>query len=39
MMRDCRVRHIMTAEVVSIGISESITELIRVFASYPPVHL
>jgi CBS domain-containing protein len=38
-MRDCRVRHIMTAEVVSIEVHEPVTELIRLFASYPVHHL
>jgi CBS domain-containing membrane protein len=34
-----RVRHIMTAEVLSIDISESITEAMRLFASFPVHHL
>jgi CBS domain-containing protein len=34
-----RVRHIMTAEVLSIDIRESITEAMRLFASYPVHHL
>jgi predicted transcriptional regulator len=38
-MRDERVRHIMTAEVLSIDIWESITEAMRLFASYPVHHL
>jgi hypothetical protein len=38
-MRDERGRHIMTAEVLSIDIRESITEAMRLFASYPVHHL
>lgn len=38
-MQNERVRHIMAAEVLSIDIRESITEAMRLFASYPVHHL
>jgi CBS-domain-containing membrane protein len=38
-MRNELVRHIMTVEVLSIDIRESITEAMRLFASYPVHHL
>jgi CBS domain-containing protein len=38
-MQNELVRHIMTAEVLSIDIRESITEAMRIFASYPVHHL
>lgn len=38
-MLDERVRHIMTTEVLSIDIKESITEALRLFAGYPVHHL
>jgi CBS domain-containing protein len=38
-MQDERVRHIMTTAVVSIGIHEPITELLRLFASHTLHHL
>jgi CBS domain-containing protein len=38
-MQNERVRHIMTAEVRSIDVGESITEAMRLFASYPVHHL
>lgn len=38
-MRDERVRHIMTAAVLSIEVNEPVTEVIRLFASYPVHHL
>jgi CBS domain-containing membrane protein len=38
-MQNERIRHIMTAELLSIDIRESITEAMRLFASYPVHHL
>jgi acetoin utilization protein AcuB len=38
-MRDERVRHIMTEAVLSIGLHEPVTEVMRLFASYPLHHL
>jgi CBS domain-containing protein len=38
-MQNERVRHIMTQTVVSIGIHESITEALSLFAKYPIHHL
>jgi len=38
-MQDEHVRHIMTAAVLSIDVGESITEAMRLFASYPAHHL
>jgi CBS domain-containing membrane protein len=38
-MQNERVRHILTPEVLSIDIRESITEAVRLFASYPVHHL
>ncbi len=38
-MENERVRHIMTAEVLSIDLREPVTEAMRLFASYPVNHL
>ena len=38
-MQDDRVRHIMTAPVLSIGVHEPITEVLRIFAHSPLHHL
>jgi CBS domain-containing protein len=38
-MQNERVRHIMTEAVLSIDVSESITEAMRLFAGYPAHHL
>lgn len=38
-MQNVRVRHIMTTQVLSIDIDESITEALRLFAGYPVHHL
>jgi len=38
-MRDERVRHIMTAAVVSISVHEPVTEVLRLFANQPLHHL
>jgi len=38
-MQDDRVRHIMTAPVLSIGVHEPITEVLRIFAQSPLHHL
>src|SRR5450631_2357578 len=38
-MQNELVRHIMTAEVLSIDIRESITEAMRLFAGYPVHHI
>jgi len=38
-MQDERVRHIMTTTVVSIGVHEPITELLRLFATHPFHHV
>lgn len=38
-MQNERVRHIMTESVLSIGIHEPVTEVLRLFASHPVHHL
>lgn len=38
-MQHERVRHIMTVELLSIDVGESITEAMRLFASYQVHHL
>ena len=38
-MKNDRVRHIMTGAVIAVGVHESITEVLRLFASHPIHHL
>jgi predicted transcriptional regulator len=38
-VQDVRIRHIMTQAVLSVSVSEPVTEVLRLFANYPVHHL